>query len=902
MEHSLETAPARPASFRTAFAPARGALTWVRDVVFFGRPLFYLTIALGAIAFYAFFMGRERGFPFWDFSAYENQAYLVSEAFSRSFGEGFSTIAASLNEDYNLVQTAAVVPFVLFFGETRFVYITAVWIVYFIPFTLVCTAIGRRMFPEHAAQAGTVAALMAVATPLAWRNILQGYPDLGGSILIGVMLLLYDRSARGLRWRPLIAIGVAAACAILFRRHFVYGAFAFYVGFAADIGIASWRRGRSTREIVRSYAYLAASGITMLAVLFLVAPGFVTRVASVSYLQGFSAWEAAPPIIAAIMVGTVGLLPFGVALLGMLLVPQVTGTGRHLAQVILVASVTWVFVWVFMVRQGPTHYPHVLPFLLIFGYTSLWLYLTHVVPREASRPARAVLALALAVNVMLTIPVALPAVAVARTLPRFVIADSWGGLVNPSYDQIARLVYDLRARTAPTDPIVVAASSTTFNPDLLREAERTLVGLHEARLDIDNTPQVDSRDVSPPAADLASAAYVIVADPFEHHLRAEDQKVVSALVDAFAQHWRVTRDFTALPERFELADGATVTVYKRTRPDSLDVAADTSARMAAYMRGADTSRPIAVADAWVQVSSPYPMSLTAGPNGTTIVAHPTAEGQTPNTELALIDQRDDDVRISGDVHFFDQRCIGDRVLLGTEYGGPRVTPAGEFKPGGLSHFDVTVRHARGNPVYLRLAHTASSPTNIYYCTTRIDGLRVARAGSPLTAGAARRLASSADPFAVTATAAKGASGASASPQPLAAVTWTKLPGTYAGELARQPDGTWVVSTHPTRRGDPGPTILQAQGIDADAVRVTGTLRFFSDKCVGEEVVASAAGGDGAPVSAGVFKPNRNGDPLDVTVRRTRDRPLQLLLESTAAAPERIEFCATRIENLRVSPA
>jgi hypothetical protein len=69
------------------------------------------------------------------------------------------------------------------------------------------------------------------------------------------------------------------------------------------------------------------------------------------------------------------------------------------------------------------------------------------------------------------------------------------------------------------------------------------------RLNILYTPVTDSGDYYP-LENLLKAQYVVVATPFQHHLRTEEQDVVKVGVDIFAQNWEFARDFTRLSEQF----------------------------------------------------------------------------------------------------------------------------------------------------------------------------------------------------------------------------------------------------------------------------------------------------------------------------------------------------------------
>jgi len=901
------TTAARLASARSLYARASAAIAGIFD----GRPAVYVCIALAVMAFCAMYVNDERLFPFWDLSAYQDQTFAVADAFARSFGEGARMVASSVNEDYNLLLTVPLVPLVWIFGETRLVYLDAVVAVYFFPFLLIAGAIGRRAFPERGAQAGIVAVVMAFATPLIWRNIMQGYADIGGAVLIGAMLLLYDRSERGARWKPILGCAVLAAISILFRRHYVWAAFALYVAFFVDIAFSI--RIRRLREVLQAAAYVFGSGVVMLIVLYAIAPQFLTRITTVSYAAGFEPWQTSVPNTFGIMVRSLGVVPLLIAIAGMVMLPRLTVGGRTLARVITTATIVWALLWGFVVRQAPSHYPHTLPFFMIVGLSAAWFAARSLPDRLRRRAVSAAVAAALFLCAVVAVPFTPQAVALSA-FTRYAAPDPQQPMQNPAYDEITRLIFYLRTETGPDDTIMVAAASHVFNGDLLQGAERSLFGWRDAKLHVLPTPVVDSRDIFPPAEAMTHATYALVAEPFQHHLRAEDQKVVHVVVDAFEQRWPAATDYKLLPDRFSLGPGVSVLVYKRTRPASIDVIADTEQRMADYMNGVARSASTVKGypGAWVERSSPYPASVIENSDGTfRITTHPARRLQQPQTVFTLVGSKLDGVKVSGDVRFYEKRCNGAQLVFGTYYRTRTLTSAGTFTPGPVSHFGVALRHARGNALEFSVGPNPATPDDITSCTLQIDDLRVQPNGNPLSAGELAVLRSAAEPFPVAPESAASPAGAGAAAAAAAAgsaavsggARWTERSSPYPMSLAKRSSGDVLFSGHPTRRSQTPETVIETSAGTHGAVRITGTVRFYDTRCKGAQIFAGTDyGGADPPISAGVFTPAASGGRIDVVVRKTSGKAVYLNFKSNPRTPEDIDYCTLRIEGLQLAEA
>ena len=883
---------------------ARRALL-LADAAVGHQPLAFVSIAFAALVFCAFYIASEHAFPYWDTAAYQDQTYAVADAFGRSFGDGIALVANSMSDDYNKLLTIPLVPLMLLLGESRLVYIWDVVIVYFIPFLIVIAAIARRVFPERAAAAGIAAVFMTILTPLTWRNILAGYADISGAVVIGLMFLLYRRSEHGRRWQSMLWCGGCAALAVLLRRHYIFPDAALYVAFFADAIITARAERWDLRRLVRSLAVLAGSGIVALVLLTAAAPAFVQRVANPAYGQYFAPWQASPGVVLAGMLNSIGLPMLALAIAGIVVLPRVTIEGRSFARLIVIATVAWVVMWAFFVRQGATHYPHTLPFFMAIGLTALWLWV-RTLPADATRLAASAAMLAILIfGSLVAVPMTPALAAVARSLPRDAAPYPGGPETNPGYDEIVRLVYFLRAQAGPADDIVVGASSLHFNLDLLREAELTLFGRSASRLRVEYTPQYDSTAEAPPADALTHAAFVLVADPFQHHLPAEQQKKVHVLTEAFDRHWQAAGDFRLLPDRFQLEPGVTLRVYKRVRPSTIAVALDTQRRMAEFIGGPAAASDSPAVGGWAKIASAYGASIDLNRDGSSrIQANPAREEQQPKTIFVHPENRMDDVRVTGSGKLLDARCAGARVVLATEYGGHELTPPVDFGPNeAAKSFDLLVRHAHGNPIYMKIDHAAASPQNVDYCTVALEHVEIKPAGNPLDARADRALLSDANPFGAqsVASSAPAAPAAAAQSQPVA---WVRKSSPYPLDIAAQPDGSFVFSGHPTREGEQPETVIEFGPTPMKGVRLTGLVRFYTPQCKGAQIVAGTEYGSATPsrTPLGVFTPTAAGMRFDTVLAGTEGKSVYLNFKANPRTPHDIDFCTMRVEELRAGPA
>ncbi len=675
-----------------------------------------------------FYLSQERTFYSWDNAFYADQTLASADAFRHSLHGGARFIRASLTQEYLLLYTIPLVPCIWLLGASRAAYIIAVYAVYFTPFLLLASELARRMFPEEEVKAARLAAVFTVATPASWVMILRGYPDIGGAALVAAALLLYERSDIARRWQPLLAAGLLAGSAALLRRGYVYSVIALYAAFAVDLAIHALaeREQEGTSGVLRRLLRVFVMGLSTCALVYLVAPVFIRNALNSSYRQYFVGWQQPASITLLTMLDTLGALVVLFALSGFVLLRRVTLQGRHAARVLLLATAAWIVVWAFHAHQPAYHYPQILPLAAVLGLTSLWLGVNRIQSRRVALSVKSVITIVVLMNLLATVPITPLGMELAEAIPHYVISAPIPPLVNPAYDEIVRLVAYLRSQAQPHDHVLIAGSSRNLNYDVLQAAERTTYGGNPI-LQVDTAPPMDALGVLP-TPNLLRAAYVVLARPIQYQTSPDREKVVTVLVTAFDEHWPVAGDFELLPGRFTLGQpGTEIRVYKRVRPPSDTVMADTAKRVLDFMAGRTTPpQELLTADVWFAKSSPYPVEVIANVNGTyDIIAHPARVSEQPPTVLAMAPKAVDRLRISAGVEFLDARCYGVAIQL-TAADAPEasVVSAGVFTPerNGAS-FDVLLSQVREKKVLLMVKSTPRDPENNAFCTVRVTGLQ-----------------------------------------------------------------------------------------------------------------------------------------------------------------------------------
>ena len=273
------------------------------------------------------------------------------------------------------------------------------------------------------------------------------------------------------------------------------------------------------------------------------------------------------------------LVFYGVSLLALSILGLVIGWGKLSCQayrIVLIFYAICAIQWIGILRYTGIHYTlHFTP-LVILGVISLvW-----VIIRDTSTPIRTGLVWAIIGYLMLNLTLSLTPLGQAFSRsPRNILFSLYSPPPYRSdYPELLRLVQTLRLLAPNEEPLYLVGSSSSFNYSLIVSAEQELYGQDSSKLYIRQTPIVDSRDWYP-LEQFLQAKYVIIAQPYQHHLTLEEVDVEKVIYDIFDRTWPIAADFERLPLKFDLEKDTKVVIYKRLRKTSVETAQKTFIHM-----------------------------------------------------------------------------------------------------------------------------------------------------------------------------------------------------------------------------------------------------------------------------------------------------------------------------------
>lgn len=519
---------------------------------------------------------------------------------------------------HDVVFTIGLLPFSMVFGDSRSAFIAAIASMYLAPYVFIHALIMRNLYSSPA-KASTDAepasadaeppsadalllppgvvqwttALLALSIPTLWAPCLRGYPDVGAAAIVIFCVLLYLADMERPSWRRLLLIGFLLGLAPLFRRHYVYAAFAFALATVLHSAVACLLV-RSERGDTVSYIKGAIRRIALIGVagaLTLGTFGFFFIQEKIKHFYMYAGTSASVSLTEALgyFITSYGIVAWLCAIAGYVAAFRMGAIDRNKGAFLMIFGMSSALTWILLAQQMATHYTlYATPFI-VWGVALLVLTLLASIQEgrakanALSKTALAMFALYAAVNLIVGFT---PANVLSRGLLAFVQPSDLGMLSFPrrhgnvigrlfsaSYaplhrddgDVVVSFVRELQKLARHNEPILIGDASDLLHRDMVENVERQLNGgMTENRLNLWGPPFLNSRD-SYPLERIISARYAAIASPIYPLYNEADAHILNLLVSSFLDRKPITRDFEELPQQFKFDRGVTVRLYKRVR-------------------------------------------------------------------------------------------------------------------------------------------------------------------------------------------------------------------------------------------------------------------------------------------------------------------------------------------------
>lgn len=467
------------------------------------------------------------------------------------------------NNDLNLLPALPVACVMALFGSSRLVYLLSVITIYGSA-TIAMLVVALRRF--GLAAPGLITALVFLFVPVVWRPVFVGYLGLGGvALALAVLALVLSDPGAPKETRSMALAGLLLATLVLFRRWWAIWGVAFC---ALVVLVVVWdllrERPLSQRKLNEMVKGPLVLGATACATLVVFAAPIIVQRATTDYADRFAAYslEGWGQRVSALIahVGVLGALLVAVSVVVLLADRRFR---RSAAELVLLVVLTYLLM-ISIQDHSPQHWYLYDPSILLL----VGLALGRSIEKFPFRRYPTVWVPVMAVGIVMTAAVFVPGFLESAN-PWLLPSDRVRPQMRNDLAEVDRLLAYLDHRYQNgSGAVYVLASSNLLSDHVLAFANLSMGTDHPSVGGIVGSAHVDRRDGFPRGLLVADA--VVVTDPVQIHLRADDQRVVVEPARSFLDGTDIARPFRKLPVEFTLDGGVQAYIYERVRPTKGD--------------------------------------------------------------------------------------------------------------------------------------------------------------------------------------------------------------------------------------------------------------------------------------------------------------------------------------------
>ena len=503
-----------------------------------GKTMLVLVLVVNILT--ALYSAGSATIYYWDSAIYWNSSTLLAGQ-PLDLAQVRLVLESVITQEYNYLLSWPISLVMRLLGTGRYVYSFAIANLYVLPALAGMLALGRRTRRGGA--------LLACATPMLLYTALTGFVDVAAAGAGIWAFVVYTDESRPQGARGILT-GALLTLVFLLRRYFFF--------FTVSFGLAALAALAVRRSQWKSFAALCASGVVCS--LFFGQSFLVEQVLGGSYFDTYSAYNQGRWVDAVMLCRYFGWVVLALALAAAVWTLLRRPGARYAALLTLAQPVLCLLLFTRVQSHGQQHLLLYLPALcaaLALGLEAL----PHLRPVRIGAWALSLCVLGSSFHPRVQ-PSSPQEITTLSPLPTFTF-------VPPQRSDIAQLVAlrayvdNLSAEEEKTAAII--ASSFTFNSSIYDAVLRS-VGIPEPegpKTSIVNFATVDKRDGFSWAA--LECDYLVVADPIQYHLGADNQHLVTVLARPVLEGTGIGTAYERLDVSFHLQDGVTVYLYQRTR-------------------------------------------------------------------------------------------------------------------------------------------------------------------------------------------------------------------------------------------------------------------------------------------------------------------------------------------------
>ncbi|MBZ0301786.1 MAG: hypothetical protein K8J31_18710 [Anaerolineae bacterium] len=662
----LQSSTGSPVEGEPAVTAGHNSATWFRRHIFIHVVLIVLLASIATLIAY-YYVSNENDIYFYDYAQYQDRVAYEASVLA-SFPQAPVTNPIRFLRDlwfsseYDYSNYHAVLPafFMLVLGNSRLVYILSSVCFYLIPYLLVCGALAVKLIRGQPRLVFWSTAFLGLLVSATWLPTLRGYPDSGSAALVGLGILAYlhDRQLRH-KWQ-FVVMGMGMALAVLFRRHFLYDVIAIFFVMGVQIvwdalPVVRFQPREAVRGVLVRGVRVGLLGISMLVFLAFLGAPFLRRLLTTNFNQLYVSYERGVGQNLVFFVSHYGYLAVVAITVALIIGLRTKLLARPAAFALIVFQLYVVIQWVLVVKQLGFHYTAHFTLGIILGLAvCLWLLIDRLADWQRG-VGLLIFTAFIAFNFWAGLSpedVMMGAVSYSKRYDLIEIPEptpnsagrEWFArnsppLIRHDYEAMEGLVRFFQTEAEPDSVVYLAASSILLSGNHLWHTMRIMerssaVGARE--IISADTPTIDSTGFYP-ISELIRSDYVVITNPMQYHLDADDHDILRVVLDIFQQGWLFAQDFERLPMQIRLEDDVIVEVYKRKQATSYDTALKTFRAMQDAV-----GTPPGINPLWINLNAAQE-TITENSDG----VYTLSGGMTDNLYFLFRDRIDQAVQLTG---------------------------------------------------------------------------------------------------------------------------------------------------------------------------------------------------------------------------------------------------------------
>lgn len=517
-----------------------------------------LLVAAVSTGFIVAMISSQQMIYFWDMlETWEPTIFCEEITFSDPL-QALINLHSSINHaDYNnFLPMLMALPMHLF-GKSFLCYELYVWLMFGLPAIFFAAATFKTIFDGAGVRIFSCSALMTIIllVPIVEIPVLVGYANISillpGSIIFA-MLLSLDKSK--VQLEPLILIGVLSVVAVLQARtaaYLILGLFMGYTAFSLSRGIRDRALLPDLLNLAQKFFVIGVVGLTIILILFF---PFLKHVLTYDIATAYSAYAQGFDYATRIFVHATDL---GFLIYALFIVGLILSLREEKIFLYAIFCAAWFFTAELLIcRVQVIDLQHNYTMILPFAFMLIVL----ISFAELRKKICAAIIFVMVFNFCQTFSATL-------NVPK-IFHQPFPKLVRNDIDDMKKFVDDLNALTAGTDKrIFILASSPLYSAHILTKIY--LPDNHNALPSLMEANVIDLRDGFP--INFFDADYILVVEPIQLHMRAQDQSVVVKPAEwllnssPISQHFKLIREDIFKPNMYDV-ESATFKLYEKISP------------------------------------------------------------------------------------------------------------------------------------------------------------------------------------------------------------------------------------------------------------------------------------------------------------------------------------------------